>query len=409
MSVIQQHDIIQEDWANLSEQLASRPSRRHHWIRFFMPDLAISLAGITLIYCLLVFHAPQMLFRDSGTGWHLRTGERILTTGTLPQTDPYSFSKAGAPWLAGDWASDVAMASVWKIAGLSGVAWLFLIALAACTFLWVRLNWAAGGNLFITCLLAAPMLSTVSLRFLALPHVFGWILLIGFVLYFEGASPRFGIREAVVTGLGSVLWANVDGSFLMLPVVAVAYAIGHIVRLLVWQVDTALEWQRARWFLFAAATALGASVFNPCGVALHVHVLRYLTDVGLLDRIRELENFRFDAGGSWQILLTAGVATSGGVLALQQKKVGHFILTVLFLALALKSARTLPMATLILLPLANGAITGALRRTRELRPGLRHGLLHFLQYSDRLRLLDERFSGLVWTPFVALLVFGWLR
>ena len=47
----------------------------------------------------------------------------------------------------------------------------------------------------------------------------------------------------------------------------------------------------------------------------------------------------------------------GGTLALTQKRLHHFALAILITAMALRSARALPLSALLLLPIANAAIT----------------------------------------------------
>src|SRR5207302_10830997 len=74
---------------------------------WFVPDVALVAACVTLFYCLFLFQGYQKLFRDSDAGWHIRNGEAILGTGALPHTDPYSFTRAGQPWFAWEWLSDV--------------------------------------------------------------------------------------------------------------------------------------------------------------------------------------------------------------------------------------------------------------------------------------------------------------
>ena len=71
-------------------------------LRWCVPDLAFATACITLFYCLFLFQGYQQLFRDSDAGWHIRTGEAILRTGTLPRTDPYSFTRAASPGSPGN-------------------------------------------------------------------------------------------------------------------------------------------------------------------------------------------------------------------------------------------------------------------------------------------------------------------
>jgi hypothetical protein len=374
-----------------------------------MPDLAVCLAWVTLFCCLILWNGPRNLFRDSDTGWHIRTGERILDTRSLPRTDPYSFTRRGQPWFAWEWASDLAAGVANRWAGLSGVVVIFALAIAAVSWVWVQLNWAVGGNFFLTCLFAAPMLSTTNMHWLARPHIFGWICLLGCIWYFETVQPYFGWRQSIGVTLAAVLWTNVHASFFLFPLMAILYATAHLARPLIWNLDALVERQRAHFFLLVAAVSFTTSLLNPYGLDLHRHLLAYLADSELLDRVGEFQSFNFHVEGSLQILLTLGLAAAGGILALTQKKLEHFLLTVLFLAGALRHARGLPVAALVLLPLSNGAITSALRRVREIRPNLRHALVRTLQYSDRLRLLDSRFSGLVWSPFVALAVFGWLK
>jgi len=78
---------------------------------------------------------------------------------------------------------------------------------------------------------------------------------------------------------------------------------------------------------------------------------------------------------------------------------------VLFTAGALRSARMLPVAALILLPMAAGSITEGLSLALSLKRNVRSGLDGFLTYGDNLRRFDRRFNGLALAPVVALLLF----
>ena len=76
------------------------PVRQRTLARLLVPDLALTAALVTLFYVFFLFGGPTALFRDADAGWHLRAGERMVASGRLLQTDPWSFSKPGAPWLA---------------------------------------------------------------------------------------------------------------------------------------------------------------------------------------------------------------------------------------------------------------------------------------------------------------------
>ncbi|MBI4873208.1 MAG: hypothetical protein HY822_01100 [Acidobacteria bacterium] len=383
---------------------AGNPSR----FSWAFPDLGLAVSILTLVYCLWVYDGGVRLFRDSDTGWHIRTGERILAGEGFPRTDPYSFSRAGEPWFAWEWASDVALGLAHRCAGLPGVALLSALTIAASVWLWFRLHWAAGGNFLFACLLASPMLSTTNLHWLARPHILGWGLLLGAVLYLESWASRGRLRRhAPATVLFGAVWANLHASFFLGPMVVWTYAAGHLLRPLLWDLDRSAEWRQARRLAGLGLLAAAGSFLNPYGWQLHSHLGRYLGNFELLQRVAEFQSFNFHAPGAGQILAGLGVAAAGGVLALAQKKLAHALLAAVFLILALRSARGLPVAVLVLLPLANGALTEALRSWRDLRPALRRRLDAFLAYSDRLRLLDRSMQGWATVPIVLALAVAW--
>lgn len=369
---------------------------RRAWL---IPDVALAAAAVTLAYCLVVWDGSRRLFGDADSGWHIRTGERILAHRSLPREDPYSFSRAGQPWIAWEWGADVLMGLAHRRAGLGGVAWLYACAIAATVWIWFRLSWQAGGDFLLACAMAAPMLSTANLHWLARPHVFGWLFTLGAVWYAERGGLRFRGRDALCIGAGSALWANVHGSFFLGPLIALIYAAGHWLRPRIWQEDEASRREaglRARWFLLAAIVSLAGTLVNPYGWGLHRHVAAYLTDSELLARIGEFQSFNFHAEGAGQILLAVGLAGLGGCVALYERRLAQFLLISLLLAASLRMARGLPLLALIGLPLANGAITAALRRAAagaSLSLDLRRGLRGALEYSARLRALDSGHHG----------------
>ena len=173
--------------------------------------------------------------------------------------------------------------------------------------------------------------------------------------------------------LSPPLWANLHGSFFLGPVILLIY--GRPV---------------------AAAVAGAAALANPYGWNLYRHVFRYLTDSELLARIGEFQSFDFHTPGSGQIIAAVILGIAGGTLALTRKRFDRFALSLLISAMALRSARALPLVALLLLPLANAEISRFLPRS-------------FREYGDRLRLLDSRLGGYVWAPVVVLVACALLR
>ena len=352
-----------------------------------MPDLALAAGVLTFLYALFLYDGPRKLYRDSDTGWHIRTGERILDTTSLPRTDPYSFSRAGSPWFAWEWGADVLMGASHRIAGLTGVAFLYLLVLSGCTWLWFRLHWAAGGDFLLACAMAAPMLTATNLHWLARPHVIGWALMLVWLLWVERVPGEWSWRRATGVAALGALWANLHASFFLLPAIALLYVCGAL-----------LSRDRQRALALGELTLCGAfgTLLNPYGWNLHRHVAAYLTDPDLMERIAEFQSFNFHAEGATQILLVVAIAGTGAVLAFQQRAFGRALLLAAMTAVALRSARGLPVLAL-LLPLANASITKALPRYAWLR------------YSANLRALEFGFRGYALAPVLAALGFAMMQ
>ncbi len=244
-----------------------------------MPSLAAMVMVATLFYCLFLYGGGQFvtgdaLFRDSDTGWHIRNGEAIMAQHALPVSDPYSFSKPNQPWFAWEWGADVVMGAADRLGGLTAVTAMFALAIACASWLWVRLSFAMDGDFLLAGLFAPLMVTTASPHWLARPHVFGWILLLGWMIYLERVAraslPRksgaFGAwarmkhgcttgREACPTLLFGALWANVHGSFFLAPLLAAIYAVSFLIRPLLWPLDRVAEHARARRFVWIAVVA----------------------------------------------------------------------------------------------------------------------------------------------------------
>jgi hypothetical protein len=181
------------------------------------------------------------------------------------------------------------------------------------------------------------------------------------------------------------------------------YAAGGWLSGLVWDTET-----QPSLFLKTAVAAAAGTFINPLGWRLHEHVFVYLTNSALLDRIGEFQSFNFHAEGAGQIVLALLLGLVGGVAALSIGRVDRFLLAAVLTAGALRTARLLPLAALLLLPLAAGSITSAFRSAQVGR-GFRKRLDAFLAYGDTLRSFDRKWSGAALTPILAVALLGILK
>jgi hypothetical protein len=99
----------------------SAPARVNVW------QGSLVLLGVALL-CFVMLPTRA----DPDLWGHLRFGLDMLALHSIPSSDPYSYTAAGAPWTNHEWLAEVLYALVWKSAGAAGLV-LLKVALAVLT------------------------------------------------------------------------------------------------------------------------------------------------------------------------------------------------------------------------------------------------------------------------------------
>ena len=180
----------------------------------------VAIFGLALL-CFLLVLADSML-RDPDTYWHIVVGRQIWERGELPTRDEFSHSHAGAPWIAKEWLSQVALFGAYELAGWRGIAVLTAASIAMAFallfgFLLRRLKVTFALALV---LLVVPLAAG---QFVARPHIFFFPLLViwigGLLNAIEQERPPSAAMLLVVA-----LWANLHASFPIALVLAALFA-----------------------------------------------------------------------------------------------------------------------------------------------------------------------------------------
>ena len=72
---------------------------------------------------------------DPDVWWHLKTGQYIAERKSVPHTDPFSYTRAGEPWVAHEWLTEFLLYEFDRVAGLGGLIVVFAAVIAASFFL----------------------------------------------------------------------------------------------------------------------------------------------------------------------------------------------------------------------------------------------------------------------------------
>ena len=414
---------------------SSAADLRPAWARWMLPSVA-DLIFVALLAVLAWTTLSVRLLGDGGIGWHIRTGQLILATHAIPHVDPFSaaaYSMApGQPWFAWEWLYDVLVGWLEAATGLNGVV-LFTSLVIAAVFAWTfRLLLRRGTNVLVALILLLLAVSAGMIHFLARPHVVSWLLTVAWfwILESSGDNPSgsesdsdsgFNSKTDLKTGrtwllwllpLLMLVWVNVHGGFLLGFALLAIYWIGaawQCLKLKEDRFDDVLRKIRAgrrlRVLTLTGILSALATLVNPYGRQLHVHIYRYLSNRFLMDHIDEFQspNFHYVAQKCFAGLLLLTLVA----LAAKRREVGvtHSLVVLFAVYSGLYASRNIPVSALLLILVIGPWLSQAMERLGDRSPGTqRFASTRFLQ---RMESIEVSLRGHLW-PVAAIALSCWV-
>ena len=249
-----------------------------------------------IIIAFLMAHSST-LFADGDIYWHLAVGEHILRTHTFPNVDVYSYTMAGAPWIAKEWLSQILFYFAYSRAGWFGVA--LLTATVAALSYSILFAWLCRRVKPIVALtMTAVTVSLGLVGFLARPQIFFYLLLPLCACGLVGAVEKKKAPWWLVPL--AALWANLHASFPIAIVLAALFGLEAVASAAPGErVRTGAKWSLA---ILAALAATGATPYGyePLRVSLNI------VEAKKIDAINEWMPMGFDSKGVYGAAFIAG-------------------------------------------------------------------------------------------------------
>jgi hypothetical protein len=222
---------------------------------------AHALAALAITLLAGLFTLQQLV--DFDVLWHVKTGQWILATHQVPRTDPFGGATAGLPWLDVAWGFQAIAAAVVARAGLAGLQIAMLLVVVATFALYFRRAprtplVLAGALLFV---LAAGF------RFLPRPD----LLTLPLAMIAAALVERLALRPAssiVLIGLLTAAWANLHGSYVLVPILLLAATLGA------W--PGAVPPRSVRDHAVALVVSVMAPLANPYGARIYALLAPYV-------------------------------------------------------------------------------------------------------------------------------------
>jgi hypothetical protein len=230
-----------------------------------------------LLFWLGVFLAQSVNLVSTDLGRHIENGRYFLETHKIPDTNLYSYTYPDVPFINHHWGSGVLFYLIWKVAGISGLSFLY-IGLSLLTFGLLFFQAKKFAGLALATLSAVLVIPLIGERTEIRPEVFSYFFaVIFFLLLWKYEKGELKTDLLFLLPVLSLLWVNLHIYFI--------FGIGLIGLFLL---DTMWEksWSKFRILFLVLILTIGASLINPFGIKGLIYPLNIFRNYGY----RVLEN-----------------------------------------------------------------------------------------------------------------------
>jgi len=318
------------------------------WYARCMPSLTDLVFLLPAFFLFGKLSGTKVLFTDGDTGWHIRTGEWILSHRAIPTQDLFSFTRSGHPWFAWEWGWDLLFGAIHKLWGLEGVAFVNVLILGFFAVLLYKLALRVSKNELASFFVTTIAICASSVHWLARPHLLSWVLFISFLHLIrdlqEGRRRPLYLMPAI-----AAIWANVHPSFFLSILLLLLTASEEALQSFIDGGNWAAIYKKCHPFLWAMGTCSLATLLNPYSWHLHAHILAVFNS-GIVNGIQEYQtlNFRNPPGGFFECMLL--LAAAAVFWCLQTRTADSTISVLLWAHLALLSVRNVPLFVIVATP-----------------------------------------------------------
>jgi hypothetical protein len=281
---------------------------------------------------------------DPDVWWHLKTGQYIAEHKSVPHTDPFSYTRAGQPWVAHEWLTEILLYELERATGFGGLIVVFSAVLCAAFFvLYLRCGpapYLAGVVTLCAAWATAPVWG-VRPQVLSLLLTSLWLL----ILERSEHAPKLLWWTLPLT----LLWVNLHAGFALGLVLSALFLAGELVEHLLERAHRSAP--RLRFAALILLLDLLIVPLNPNGLRMFSYPVETLRSAAMQSYIAEWASPNFHHAEHWPFLLV--VLGTFAVLSWfrREARLRDLLLLVVSLYAALCSIRMTPLFVLIAAPL----------------------------------------------------------
>jgi hypothetical protein len=315
--------------------------------QYLIPSIADML--FLALFLSIAFSTGKNLLNDCDTGYHIRAGEFILNTHTIPRQDMFSFISPPLPWTAHEWLSELIMAVVYRAAGLTGVVIFFTVIIALIYCLFFKILQKGNENVLLAAMIALFAIATSQLHWLARPHIFS----LGLLIIWYYLLDKYHYRDNNLLFLCPplmLLWVNLHGAFIIGFVLLGIYFLGNIIKYLtVPAAEKGVYLQKTRGLGLTILICLMAVLINPFGYHILLFPFNLVSNQFIMDHIIEFISPNFHEPLPFKYFFFLMIA----IFAVSRERLNfvEIALILFFTNMALYSVRNIPLIAIIAAPI----------------------------------------------------------
>jgi hypothetical protein len=314
---------------------------------FFLPSVADILFVSIFLY--LALSAGQQLLADCDTGYHIRAGQYILNTLSIPRHDIFSFRSPALPWTAHEWLSETVMALIYGVSGLTGVVVFYAFLIALTYYLMFNLLKTYDGDYLAKIIVVILVIASSQIHWLARPHIFSLLFLV--VWYYLLDLYQYRSRNYLYfLPLIMLAWVNLHGGYIIGLGLVGIYCLDNLIKMLrAGGTERKFYAGKTGVLGMTGAACLLMSLINPFGYHILLFPFKLTSNKFIMDHVSEFLSVNFHDAIKFKYMLFFMLA----VFALSKKGLNfaELILTLLFTYMALYSARYIPLFAVITAPI----------------------------------------------------------
>jgi hypothetical protein len=260
----------------------------------------VMLAGLLTMLAVLTV---RQRFDDPDMWWHLKTGEVIWTTHTIPTTDLFSYTTNHHAWIPHEWLSQVLIYGAYRLGGYSGLMLWLCFFTAALLIAGYTLCSLYSGNSKTAFLGALAIWLFGTIGFAIRPQMIGYLLLIVELLLLHFGQTRnrrwfFGLPPLFA------IWINCHGSFFFGLALAGVFLFSSYFNFQSGSlVATSWDPSRRRTMALALILSVVALFINPVGIKMILYPLNTMLDPAMgFNPVSEWQPLQFSDGRSFAFL-----------------------------------------------------------------------------------------------------------